>query len=117
MIVIIDVVGRRCHRHYYSNNDNDRMAMNTAPVKDFLLKEGKDWSRDFAGKCTRDRPEWGNSNWMCARWFVKGKCFCDCANKESHVKASDIPTAKRTEFQAFLAKVRGEMTPTPTSLA
>ena len=100
-----------------ADEDNDRIATNTAPVREFLLKEGEDWSRDFAGKCTRDRPKWGDSDWMCARWWVKGKCFRDCMNKASHVGANDIPAAKRTEFKAYLAKVRGEMTPNPTPSA
>ena len=100
-----------------ADDDNDRIATNTAPVKEFLLKEGEDWSRDYAGKCTRDRPKWGDSDWMCARWYVKGKCFRDCTNKASHVGANDIPAAKRTEFKAYLVKVRGEMTPNPTPSA
>ena len=91
-----------------ADDDNDRIATNTAPVREFLLKEGEDWSRDYAGKCTRDRPKWGDSDWMCARWFVKGKCFRDCTNKASHVGANDIPSAKRSEFKAYLAKVWGK---------
>ena len=54
------------------NNDNNRMVKNTAPIKEFLLKQGEDWSKDFARKRTGDCPKWGDTDWMCARWWVKG---------------------------------------------
>ena len=44
------------------NNNNNHMVKNTAPVKEFLLKEGEDWSKDFAGKRTGDCPKWGNTD-------------------------------------------------------
>ena len=93
------------------------MVKNTAPVKEFLLKEGEDWSKDFARKRTGDRPKWGNTDWMCARWWVKEKCFRNCGNKASHVGACAIPPAKRSEFQAYLTEICREMTPTPTPSA
>jgi hypothetical protein len=99
------------------NDDNNQMVKNTALVKEFLLKEGEDWSKNFAGKCTSDCPKWGDTDWMCACWWVKGKCFRNCGNKASHVGACAIPPAKCSKFQAYLTKVCREMTPTPTPLA
>ncbi len=29
----------------------DRIIKNAAPITEFLIKESKDWRRDFAGKC------------------------------------------------------------------
>ena len=87
------------------NDDNDRMVKNTAPVKEFLLKEGEDWPKNFTGKRTGDCPKWGVTDWMCTRWWVKGKCFRDCGNEASHVGACAIPPAKRSKFQAYLTKV------------
>ena len=98
-------------------NSNDRIVKNNDPIKDFLLREGEDWSRDYAGKSTGDRPKYGNTDWVCARWWVKGQCFRDCGNKASHVGASNFPSAKRSEFQAYLTKVRKEITQTPTTSA
>ena len=39
------------------NDDNNRIVKNTAPVKEFFLKEGEDWSKNFARKCTSDHPK------------------------------------------------------------
>jgi len=76
------------------------------------MKEGEIWKRDFAGKCSRDRPKWGD-DWMCARWHICGECFADCNNKSSHVAACAVPQAKRDEFKTFLMKVCQEnLTPT-----
>jgi hypothetical protein len=42
------------------DGDEDRIIKNTAPITEFLMKEGKIWKRDFAGKCSQDRPKWGD---------------------------------------------------------
>jgi len=76
------------------------------------MKEGEIWKRDFAGKCSRDRPTWGDE-WMCARWHIHGECFVDCNNKSSHVAACAVPQAKHDEFKTYLTKVRRENS-TPT---
>jgi hypothetical protein len=91
------------------DNDNNHMVKNTTPIKEFLLKEEEDWSKNFAGKCTSDCPKWGNTDWMCTRWWVKVKCFHDCGSKASHVGACTIPPTKRSEFQVYLTKVHREM--------
>jgi len=94
------------------DGDEDRIIKNTAPITEFLMKEGGIWKRDFAGKCSRDRPTWGDE-WMCARWHIHGECFVDCNNKSSHVAACAVPQAKRDEFKTYLTKVRRENS-TPT---
>ena len=92
------------------DGDEDRIIKNTAPITEFLMKEGEIWKRNFAGKCSRDRPKWGKE-WMCARWHIRGKCFIDCNNKLSHVAACAVPQVKRNEFKTYLMKVRN-LTPT-----
>ena len=44
------------------DDDNNHMVKNTTPTKVFLLKEGEDWSKNFAGKCTSDCPNWGDTD-------------------------------------------------------
>ena len=44
------------------DDNNNCMIKNTALVKEFLLKEGEDWSKDFPGKRTGDCPKWGNTD-------------------------------------------------------
>ena len=36
------------------DGNEDHIIKNTAPITEFLMKEGKIWKRDFAGKCSRD---------------------------------------------------------------
>ncbi len=36
------------------DGDVDRIIKNTTPITEFLVKEGKIWKRDFAGKCSHD---------------------------------------------------------------
>jgi hypothetical protein len=87
------------------DGNEDRIIKNTAPITEFLMKEGEIWKRNFAGKCSRDLPKWGKE-WMCARWHIRGECFVDCNNKLRHVAACAVPQAKRDEFKTYLTKVR-----------
>jgi hypothetical protein len=85
-----------------------RTVKNSDPIKDFLIKEGEDWKKDYAGKFTKDIPTWNNDESMCVRWQVNGYCFKNCNNKGSHVGAKEVPVDKRDEFHNYLKKVRGE---------
>ncbi len=89
------------------DGNEDRIIKNSAPITKFLMQEGEIWQQDFARKCSRDRPKWGEE-WMCARWHIRGECFIDCNNKSSHVRANAVPQAKRDEFKTYLMKVRRE---------
>ena len=88
-----------------SDEANDHIVKNAAPITEFLIKESKDWRQDFAVKCSTDRPKWDDTFFMCARWHIHGECFVDCNNKASHVGACAIPQAKHTEFKKYLNKV------------
>jgi hypothetical protein len=79
-------------------------------VKEFKMKEGKNWRRNLAEKLPRDRPKWGKNSWMCARWFTKGDCFSDCNNKECHVGAADNSTDKKAKYINFLSRIQGNLT-------
>jgi len=85
-----------------------RTVKNSDPIKDFLIKEGEDWKRDYAGKFTKDIPPWNNEESMCVRWQVNGYCFKNCNHKGSHVGANEMPFDKRDDFHNFLKKVREE---------
>lgn len=85
-----------------------RTVKNSDPIKDFLMKAGEDWKRDYAGKFTKDIPSWNNEESMCVRWQVNGYCFKNCNHKVSHVGAKEVPLDKRDEFHNFLKKIRGQ---------
>ena len=95
--------------------EEERITKNPAPIPEFLLKDGENWKEHFAGKCSKDCPKWDDTIFMCARWYIRGKCFIDCNNKASHVGASAVPQAKKDAFLAYITKVRRENT--PSSLA
>ncbi len=92
----------------------ERVIKNTAPITEFLMKDDEVWKRNFAGKCTRDRPKWDNNTFMCARWYIRGECFYNCNIKASHVGACTVPSTKRDKFKTYLGKVCQENT-TPHS--
>jgi hypothetical protein len=94
--------------------DEGRIAKNVAPIPEFLMKDGETW-KHFPGKCSKDRPKWDDSTFMCARWHICGECFVDCNNKASHVKASAIPQAKKDVFQAYITKVCRENNLSPSA--
>jgi hypothetical protein len=94
------------------NTNKERMVKNTALINEFLIEGRKVWKHNFAGKCTRDHPKWDCNTVMCVRWFIRGKCFCDCGNKASLVGACAIPTAKTTILRTSSRKIAGR-TPHP----
>jgi hypothetical protein len=98
-----------------SDEANDHIVKNAAPITEFLIKESKDWRQDFAGKCSTNRPKWDDTSFMCVRRHIRGKCFVDCNNKVSHAGACAVPQAKRTEFKKYLDKVRRENSPSPSA--
>jgi hypothetical protein len=95
--------------------EGERITKNPAPISKFLLKDGRYWKEHFAGKCSKDRPKWDNTIFMCARWHIHGECFVDCHNKASHVGASAVPQAKKDEFLAYITKVCRENTPSSSA--
>jgi hypothetical protein len=97
--------------------DEECITKNITPISEFLLKDDKNWKEHFAGKCSKDRPKWDDTIFMCARWHIHGKCFVDCNNKASHVGASAIPQAKvkKDEFLAYISKVRRENKPSTSA--
>ena len=71
------------------------------------LQTGETWATHFANKGFNDRVDWNGDCKMCPRWFIRGFCFADCTNKDSHVKAEDIPSDKLTAFHQFMRTCRG----------
>jgi hypothetical protein len=100
--------GGEMKRKRNNNDDKDCIIKNTAPITKFLMKEDKIWKQDFTGKCSRDHPKWNNFGaFMCARWWIRGKCFCDCNNKASHIGASAVPQVKHDKFSTYISNLLG----------
>ena len=68
------------------------------------MKKDKNW-QIFCGDVQKERPEWG-SRQMCHRWHIKGYCFGDCWNGESHVAKENVPAEKEKEFGTWMKKAR-----------
>jgi len=43
---------------------------------------------------------------MCARWFIKGDSYDNCAQKASHVSKEDPPADRKASYLAFMTKCR-----------
>jgi len=80
---------------------------NTSQPDACKLQTGETWATHFANKGFNDRVDWDGECKMCPRWLIRGFCFADCANKDSHVKSDEIPADKLTAFQQFMRTCRG----------
>lgn len=79
---------------------------NDSPPDSCKMKEGETWATHFANKGLQDRVDWNSTCKMCPRWHIRGFCFADCVNKESHVGSGEIPAEKITKFKEFMQKCR-----------
>ena len=61
----------------------------------------------FGGANAEGRPKWNDDCWMCHKWFVKGVCYDDCANKASHVSRDKVSAEKKGAFAAWRASKAG----------
>jgi len=84
----------------------DRRVFNNNQVAEFKLKPEEVWANTFRGACMDDRPSWGQHGKMCARWHVRGNCFKDCKNKDSHVGKDKITNEKKEGMLKYIKKVR-----------
>jgi hypothetical protein len=98
--------GKQKNKKRKSNKvGGERAIKNTTPITEFLMKDNEVWERNFAGKCTRDCSKWDNNTFMCAHWYIRSKCCCNCNNKASHIGACAIPSTNCNKFKTFLGNV------------
>ena len=81
-------------------DENRTMVKNEAPHPEL-------WAINFASKHIDKRPKWSETSRCCPRWFLQKYCFSDCKNKESHVKAGEIPAENLTTMKAWIKLCRG----------
>ena len=76
------------------------------PIDKFLLTKNGDWRKDFAGQHTKGSPMWEENTFMCARWFIRGECFCNWNrnNAASHGKADNVPSKNKPPSQFLFPK-------------
>ena len=59
-----------------------------------------------------EKPFWNSSKCqkgdckMCTRFHIRGDCFDDCKNKESHVPKGNIPADRKAAMKDYMKKVR-----------
>ena len=81
-----------------------RHRMKEIQFEAFKLKDGKSWKDSF-GVYVDERPNWSGKGVMCPRWNVRGYCFTNCRNVESHVPKDKVPTDKEKAFGVWMKKV------------
>jgi hypothetical protein len=81
--------------------DEDRtMVKNDSPHPELCMAANETWAINFASKHVDKRKG------CCPRWFLNKYCFSNCKNKDSHVKASDIPPEVLTTMKTWLKLCR-----------
>ena len=87
-------------------------VQNTDQDDDFKMKPEESWKKHWAGKLNGDKPFWDktkcekNDCQMCPRFHIRGDCFDDCYNKESHVSKDKIPADRKHAMKEYMKKVR-----------
>ena len=88
-------------------DENQTMVKNEAPHPELCMLATETWAINFASKHIDKRPKWNETSRCCPRWFLQKYCFSDCKNKESHVKADEIPAENLTTMKAWIKLCRG----------
>jgi hypothetical protein len=78
------------------NEDRD-MVKNEAPHPELCMLSTETWAINFASKHANKRPKWNKRCHCCPRWFLQKYCVLDRKNKDSHVKANEIPAENLTK--------------------
>jgi hypothetical protein len=82
--------------------DEDRtMIKNEAPHPELCMLPTETWVINFANKEIDKRPKFND------KWFLNKYCFSNCKNKESHVKANDIPANVVISMKIWIKLCRG----------
>ncbi len=90
-----------------------RYMTNPAPISEFLMKDGENWKKHFAGKCSKVRPKWDDTTFMCACWHIRGKCFVTATTKQVTLERPPSPKQRRTIFRPTSPKFTGRITSSP----
>ena len=87
---------------------DDNRVINSNQFEAFKMKPNDDW-RNFCGEIQQTRPFWieQDKTFMCHRWHIKGYCFADCANRDSHVGKEKVSADKEKDFGNWIKKGRG----------
>ena len=83
------------------------MIKNEAPHPELCMLPTETWVINFASKHIDKRPKFNDKCKCCPRWFLQKYCFLNCKNKDSHVKANDIPADALTNMKAWIKLCRG----------
>ncbi len=89
--------------------EEDRMLVkNETPHPELSMLATETWGINFANKHIDKRPKFNDKCKCCPRWFLQKYCFSNCKNKESHVKANDIPVDALTNMKAWIKLCCGD---------
>ena len=88
-------------------DDNKTMVKNDAPHPELCMLATETWAINFANKHVDKRPTWNEHSRCCPRWFLQKYCFSDCKNKDSHVKANEIPAENLNNMKTWIKLCRG----------
>ena len=79
---------------------------NEKMIAEWKLRPGEKYAK-FAGEHLELRPK-VDGKYACTRWHVKGYCFANCKNKNSHFPSHDAPQDFKEQFEVWVKTCRGE---------
>ena len=80
-------------------------VMNPKTNPDWMLKENESYSELVSGKHVDKRPILHGKR-MCPCYHMKGYCFNNCANKNSHIPSKDVDKNTAKAFSEFVRLCR-----------
>ena len=84
----------------------DKRVKNDNQFEAFKLKENEDY-KIFTGRDNvKSRPKFNNKSRMCNKWNIKGRCFSNCAHKDSHVSHNEYSQEQKDDFLKWMTECR-----------
>ena len=83
------------------DDQEERRVTNPKTNPDWMLKENESYSELVSSKHVDKRPIL-NGKRMCPRYHMKGYCFTNCANKNSHIPSKDVDKNTAKAFFEFV---------------
>ena len=98
-----DDIGDQNNRRQKKRRERAEMVKNSAIVADWKLKDSESWDKVFREK-TAEGPILSLSCRPCLKYHVKGVCYDDCKNRDSH---KSLAGHDKDKTDKFIKSLRG----------
>ena len=116
-IALIEYKGKRRNQDSATQNDDRRdkkvkeedtpiKVTNEDMINDWKLKDREDY-KIFAGQHVDLKPKI-DGRFYCSRWHIRGYCFTNCKNNDTHIPSQSLPTDGKQQMCVYIQTCRGQ---------